>query len=183
MSKRQYIGWILTVPAIIGIVGILRTKSKKNTTPNNSTMPNTTTSSVYLPRGYRNNNPLNIRINAANNWQGKITPNTDGSFEQFISMAYGYRAAMSLIRTYITKYSCRTIAQIISKWAPNNENNTTGYINRVCSTTGYTPDTVINPDNQTQMSNLVYAMSLVENGNKPLPDIEAIQQAWNMYIN
>lgn len=133
-----------------------------------------------LPRGYRNNNPLNIRINAANNWQGKVTPNTDGAFEQFVSMAYGYRAAMSLIRTYITKYNCRTIAQIIGKWAPNNENNTTGYINRVCTTTGYTPDTVINPDSQTQMSNLVYAMSLVENGNTPAPDTTAIRQAWNM---
>ena len=34
------------------------------------------------PRGFRNNNWLNIRI-SNNNWQGKRTDNTDGAFEQF----------------------------------------------------------------------------------------------------
>ena len=38
-----------------------------------------------LPRGYRNNNPLNIRYSRNNTWIGKVTPNTDGAFEQLLS--------------------------------------------------------------------------------------------------
>ncbi|MCM1070009.1 MAG: structural protein P5 [Prevotella sp.] len=161
-------------------VGFWFAYSKKKTTTttgnNNSTMNNSN-----LPRGYRNNNPLNIRI-SSNNWQGKLCNNTDGAFEQFVSMAYGYRAAMVLISNYITKYNCTTIAQIISRWAPTNENNTAGYISRVCSQTGYTRGTVISPTNEAQMCNLVYAMSLVENGYNPLPDSDAIRQAWKLYV-
>ena len=37
------------------------------------------------PRGIRNNNPLNIRLNPDNRWQGRVPPkhNSDGAFEQF----------------------------------------------------------------------------------------------------
>lgn len=133
-----------------------------------------------LPRGYRNNNPLNIRI-SSNAWQGKKTPNTDGAFEQFTSMAYGYRAAMVLIRTYINQYGLNTVQGIISRWAPNNENNTAGYISSVCRLTGYEPDTIISPTNKEQMCNLCYAMSIVENGYNPMPDRQAILQGWNLY--
>lgn len=44
-----------------------------------------------LPRGIRNNNPLNIKI--GNDWKGEV-PNTDGTFEQFESMEYGLRAEL-----------------------------------------------------------------------------------------
>ena len=44
------------------------------------------------PRGIRNNNPLNIRrTNTV--WQGMKEELTDKEFVEFISMAYGYRAA------------------------------------------------------------------------------------------
>ena len=134
-----------------------------------------------IPRGYRNNNPLNMRISSSA-WQGKIPVenNTDGAFEQFISMAYGYRAAMKLLGNYVTKYKCDTLAKMISRWAPSNENNTDGYISRVCKTTGFTPDTHISPQNHDQMTSLAYAMSLVENGTKMLPDRSAIEEGWQL---
>lgn len=133
-----------------------------------------------LPRGYRNNNPLNIRYSPSNNWLGKLIPNTDGSFEQFQSMAYGYRAALYLIRNYI-KSGDNTIASIISRWAPETENNTQRYIQRVCSTTGYDAGTVVDPYNKDQMCNLVYAMAIVENGNvQGHPDMQTIRQAYNL---
>lgn len=131
-----------------------------------------------LPRGYRNNNPLNIRISAANKWQGEVEHNTDGSFEQFVAMEYGYRAALKLIRNYITKDGLTTVAQIISKWAPNNENNTSGYINRVCNTNGWVPAKVIDAYNAQDMADLVYAMAIVENGNTILPDYTQIYKGW-----
>lgn len=133
-----------------------------------------------LPRGYRNNNPLNIRISNNNAWQGKIGNNTDGAFEQFVSPQYGYRAASRLITNYI-KSGRNTVSSIISKWAPSNENNTNGYINRVCTTSGFRPDTVIDPNNKEQMSKLLYAMAIVENGNVPgQPKMSEIQSGVNM---
>lgn len=158
------------------LIGYLLTRKKQTKT----TMPNSGENYQRLPRGYRNNNPLNIRYSSANNWQGKVLPNTDGSFEQFSSMAYGYRAALYLLRKYITNDKLTTVAGVISKWAPSNENNTSGYINRVCNTTGFLPGTELNPYNQTQMCRLVYAMAIVENGNNPLPSMSEIEAGWKM---
>ena len=71
---------------------------KQKTTTDNGNMNN-----KNLPRGYRNNNPLNLRI-SNNNWAGKVYNNTDGAFEQFSSMAYGYRAAFMTIRKYLYRF-------------------------------------------------------------------------------
>lgn len=132
-----------------------------------------------LPRGYRNNNPLNIRINPANNWVGKVKNNTDGVFEQFTSIKYGYRAALVLLRNYIRNGNT-TIQQIISRWAPTNENYTTSYIKHVCTTMGATPSTVIDASSVDQMASLVYAMAIVENGNTPAPNMQDIYAGWNL---
>ena len=49
-----------------------------------------------IPRGYRNNNPLNIRISSSN-WLGKVSPNTDGPFEQFSDIKYCARTTTSTV--------------------------------------------------------------------------------------
>ena len=133
-----------------------------------------------LPRGYRNNNPLNIRINPANNWKGKVANNTDGVFEQFVAMEYGYRAALKLIRNYITKDGMNTVSEIISKWAPQNENNTAGYIQRVIGINQWTASKVIDPYSKDDMCDLAYAMAIVENGNTILPNYTEIYKGWAM---
>ena len=121
-------------------------------------------------RGYRNNNPLNIRI-SSNNWKGEIRPSTDGSFCQFTTMAYGFRAAMVCIRTYIRKYNLKTIQEIINRWAPwEDGNNPTRYAQRVINTwpeTFTNKDFVIDYTNAEHMTKLVYAMAIVENGSEP----------------
>lgn len=152
---------------------LYRVLNSKTSKPNTDNMGRNT----LTPRGYRNNNPLNIRYNANNNWQGKVLPNTDGVFEQFTSMEYGYRAAIYLIKKYINQ-GYRTVSEIISKWAPATENNTTGYISTVCSNTGFTPGTVIYT--KEQIINLVYAMAIVENGKATLPNLEEIKAGWNL---
>ena len=43
-----------------------------------------------IPRGIRNNNPLNIRI--GNQWLGERANPNDPAFEQFVAMEYGIRA-------------------------------------------------------------------------------------------
>ncbi len=130
-----------------------------------------------LPRGFRNNNPLNIRI--GNVWLGEVLYPTDPNFEQFISMKYGLRAAFVLLRRYIWHYKRQTIAAIISAWAPSNENNTNRYIDMVSQLMGIAPDAPIDYSDQDTMVKLVQAMCVVENG-RPLPDEKLIYQAYQM---
>lgn len=147
-------------------------------TPNNMETPDQHYDTKV--RGYRNNNPLNIRT-SSNKWLGEIRPSTDGSFCQFKNMAYGFRAAMACIRTYIRLRGCKTISEIIHRWAPFEDgNNPIRYTNRVCKTweNSFTPDTVIDYRNKDQMVKLVYAMAIVENGSEPL--MADCEQAFNL---
>lgn len=115
-----------------------------------------------LPRGIRNNNPLNIRI--GNVWLGEVKNPTDPEFEQFISMRYGLRAAFVILRRYIRRYHRDTIQAIISSWAPSNENSTQNYINHVATRMRMSPMEPILYEDKETMVRLVGAMSFFENG-------------------
>lgn len=118
------------------------------------------------PRGIRNNNPLNIRINGTK-WEGLCPVQTDKSFFQFRTMAYGYRAAIKTIQTYFNKYGLKSIRRIIHRWAPPCENDTENYIKVVAERSGISPDAEINIYDQRQMIAIVSAMSYMENGVEP----------------
>lgn len=77
------------------------------------------------PRGFRNNNPLNIR--KGSKWKGLSPVQSDKSFCVFTSMRYGIRAAIYLILKYYKVYELHTLYEIISRWAPATENNTYNY--------------------------------------------------------
>ena len=128
------------------------------------------------PRGIRNNNPLNIRV--GNDWQGERKPNTDGAFEQFQTMQYGYRAAFKLLKTYMGKYRCHTIRQIIHKWAPPRENDTNAYVRRVAGISKLNPDVIIAFWHKQTMIDLAYAMTIVENG--VAVEKEIIEQGYDL---
>lgn len=128
-----------------------------------------------LARGIRNNNPLNIRI--GNKWKGLKTPNTDGAFDQFISVYWGYRAAFVILRNYITKHKCDTVAKIIARWAPSNENNTAAYTKTVCIKTGFKADQIIKPEYH-DLSKLVYAMAWVES--MATPSAATLHFSWDL---
>lgn len=166
---------VISAVAVVVIIIINRIKMKEIKKIAETTTANQTTD-LSLPRGYRNNNPLNIRI-SKDNWQGKVSPNTDGSFEQFENMGYGFRAALKLLRNYIGKGN-NTIAKMINRWAPANENNTNGYINTVATRSGIDANTVIDRSDKEKLCKIAYAMAFVENGSNPLmSDIEA---GWEM---
>lgn len=172
---------LITGAALVAIGLIAQKINRKNNTQIAHTSDDMQTD-TSIPRGYRNNNPLNIII-SPENWPGKVSPNTDGKFEQFTSMAYGYRTAFVILRTYINKRGCDTLSKIITRWAPPDENKTSSYIQTVCDITGFKPNTYINPYSKTQMTSLVYAMSIVENTRKIMPDTQAINQGWQLYIS
>ena len=82
-----------------------------------------------LPRGIRNNNPLNIRLNPDNRWQGRVPPkhNSDGAFEQFQDPIMGLRAAAVLLIAHYDRRHLDTIRKLVEVWAPPNENDTEAY--------------------------------------------------------
>ena len=93
---------------------------------------------MTLPRGLRNNNPLNIR-HSASRWQGARVEQTDKAFVQFTSMTMGYRAAWRILETYYKHFEAQhkpfTPRNIILRWAPPNENDSEAYLRRVCRLT------------------------------------------------
>lgn len=121
-----------------------------------------TKSTNQLPRGLRNNNPLNIKI--GNDWQGERAVNTDGVFEQFTSIEYGYRAAFIILRKYIKKYGRNTIRKIVDAWAPDGEPYQSNYKKRVSALTNLHIDHPISYEDAPIMVALVQAMAAVENG-------------------
>ena len=130
-----------------------------------------------LPRGYRNNNPGNIRING-DLFQGEIRPSKDKSFKQFETMAYGYRAIFKILSNYYRNYMLDTIRKMIGRWAPENENNTDAYIKAVSDCAGIPADDPINANDREQMIRIVAGMSKVENGREA--DMSDVIAGWNL---
>lgn len=136
---------------------------------------------MALPRGIRNNNPLNIR--KGNNWQGERYPQVDKSFEEFTSIEFGLRAGFKLLRNYMRGTAanpkpCDTIEKIISRWAPPSENATLNYIDFVSKQAGVDPRERIYFSDRKKMVDIVRAMCHVECGVQL--DRELIESAYNL---
>ena len=123
-------------------------------------------------RGERNNNPLNIR-RSTDRWEGARQEQTDNSFVQFKSLAYGYRAAWKILQSYYDRFASQgkgfTVRNIIYRWAPPSDGNATeAYIRKVLQLSALggkenllPPD---NPDSYYRLSKLLTAMTSVECG-------------------
>ena len=115
-----------------------------------------------VPRGIRNNNPLNIRI--GNVWLGEVHNPTDPDFEQFVHIKYGLRAGFVLLRRYINHYHRNTVPMILAAWAPSSENNTLKYIDFVCQRANITSTQSLTYTDKPVMVQLVKAMAKYESG-------------------
>ena len=132
---------------------------------------------LRMPRGMRNNNPLNIR-RGTSKWLGEVnciilrewdpverkTEIGDKVFCQFQTLEHGWRAAFLLIKKYINKYNLCTIEKIISRWAPPAENATKNYINSVSFQSCIDPDMKLQFSDMRSMLAIGAAMCMVENG-------------------
>lgn len=119
-----------------------------------------------VTRGYRNNNPCNIRLNKTP-WEGRCVEQKDGAFFQFSDLKYGFRAALKTLYTYYYKYGLYTILGIIERWAPAADgNNPKSYAKSVSEWAGCTPKKRIPAPGtaRTLWCNIVVAMAKVENG-------------------
>ena len=129
-----------------------------------------------LPRGIRNNNPLNIR--KGSNWQGEVSNPDDPAFEQFVSMQWGIRAGFKILKNYMTGYGGRVKAltnvhDIIHRWAPPSENNCRAYIDSVCRFSGLHEYERLQFSDRNKMLALVDGMIRVECGQPVSLDIIA----------
>lgn len=130
-----------------------------------------------MSRGERNCNPLNIV--KGSKWKGLRAEQTDKRFCQFESMAYGWRAALILIRNYINgtnsaKIKFNTIEKIINRWAPQSENNTQAYIRLVVQISGIPRSQILFWEHRKSIVMIVQAMAYVECGRMfPLEDIQS----------
>lgn len=134
---------------------------------------------MSVPRGIRNNNPLNIR--KGNNWKGERKVQTDKAFEEFETLQYGLRAGLKLIRNQISGFNgsrpkFNTIGKLIKVWAPPSENQTLRYIDFVCQAVGKQPFDIIREDDQKLICDIARAMAFVECGQ--WIDIDQFESAW-----
>ncbi|ESB92391.1 hypothetical protein [Salmonella enterica] len=114
----------------------------------------------------RFNNPANLRYAA-----GYETANTrSGKFAVFPSLDEGVLAAAKQLQIYGTK-GINNIHDIISKWAPSNENNTKAYI----GPTGRSEFEKLNLNDTRTLAKLITAMSVKEGAGSRLSEGKVIQ--------
>ena len=145
-----------------------------------------------IARCIRNNNPLNIRRGTAR-WKGMSMRDDDEDFEQFETMAYGWRAAFILLgRTYYEKYHLNTIQKIISRWAPACENKTDAYMMYVAINVGINEcDPLPSPKLAPAIwMRIAWAMFEVEAGRKAANDptnkelfFQSMKEGFDMFNN
>lgn len=130
-----------------------------------------------LARGIRNCNPGNIRI-TKDKWKGLREIQEDPEFYQFTEMKWGYRALMRTLQNYRRKHGCQTVADFIRRWAPESENNTSGYIARVCKEMQVPESYVPDVEDKETMCAFAAAISQVENG---VPAVmEEVEKGWEL---
>jgi len=119
-------------------------------------------------RGIRNHNPGNLR-HSKDKWQGMAADQTDTDFVQFKSPEYGIRALARLLLNYARRGD-DTVGEIISKYAPSNENDTNAYVQAVCDSCGFDSNEVLDLDQCHVMLPLIKAIIKHENGSLPYKD-------------
>ena len=135
----------------------------------NKKEPNMSIDLSTAPRGIRNNNPGNIDFNPLNNWKG-LNPKSkelDSRFCVFISAEYGIRALMILLRNYEKKHGLDTIRQIIDRWAPSHENDTSAYAKHVAKMMSVDLDAHLDLRDREVLISLAKAIVTHENGVQP----------------
>lgn len=135
--------------------------------------------------GIRNHNPGNIDYHKAHPWQGLANPPSDGRRCRFVSAPYGIRALARNLITYQDKRKAKdgtaidTVADIIARWAPEEENDTKAYAafvaTRICKAQGRdlsmpAERVEVNIHDWRDARPLVEAIIHYENGGQPYSD-------------
>jgi hypothetical protein len=117
-----------------------------------------------LPRGIRNNNPLNLSYLPG---QGAI--GTDGRFGVYKTMEEGIAAEERQFLVYQDKYHLDTLGKVLNRWAPPSD-NPAGYPQQISRMTGIDLNEHLNMRDRETARKLFAAMARVENGRSIDPD-------------
>lgn len=110
-------------------------------------------------RNARNNNPGNIEYGDFARRHGAT--GSDGRFAVFPDKETGSRAMDDLLQVY-SRQGRKTLRQIIGKWAPSKENDTSGYVDKVAKRLGVGPDDPLNMDDPKIASAVAREMTRIE---------------------
>lgn len=126
--------------------------------------------SAQDPRGIRNNNPGNIDYRGQS---GASLEKSGGRFARFETAYDGLKALSRQLMRYFegktTGKPLQTLNDIISTWAPGNENNTSAYIAQMSKRMGVSPNAILNLKDPQVMSSLMNGIIHHENGRNPYP--------------
>jgi hypothetical protein len=115
-------------------------------------------------RGERNNNPGNIERNNTH-WQGMSADQTgDTRFVAFDRPEDGIRALAKVLLNYQRVHHLDTVQDIIDRWAPNSENDTSAYVHSVCTEMGVGAETCLDLHDAALLESLTRAIIRHENG-------------------
>jgi hypothetical protein len=128
---------------------------------------------MTVPRGVRNANPGNIR-HSRTLWQGEAAAQPDPDFVTFQAPEWGLRAMAKILTTY-QRNGLDTVAEIIARWAPTNENDTAAYVASVAQAVGLNPDAPLDLTNPGLMASMLKAIVRHENGQQPYSDDQFAQ--------
>jgi hypothetical protein len=119
------------------------------------------------PIGIRLNNPTNIRSVKGQTWIGQAANQPDENFVKFVDAKYGYRASNHIImRGWLS--GRQSIKDVISHWAPPNENDTEAYEQAISQRINWPVGTAL--ELPAQMPQLLHAITIQEQGFFPYTD-------------
>lgn len=127
-----------------------------------------------IPRGVWLNNPFNLRI-SNNPWRGKVTPSTDKDFEKFSTYGDGCHAGLTTLCNYYRLHGCKTIAQIINRYAPSSENPTDSYSQFVAKHCGVDRDDPYDVCDAGNLLKLAEAIIEFEQGDEKFVEEDALK--------
>jgi hypothetical protein len=136
-----------------------------------------------LTRGERDNDPGNLRRDATP-WLG-LVPLSDCAervFCTFDTPVNGIRALCRVLLSYQRLDGCRTLSQVVERYAPYTENDTQAYLRDVAARTGIGTDETLDLESPAELANLARAIIVHENG-RCIYDADTIGEAVGLALS
>jgi len=133
-------------------------------------------------RGERDNDPGNIRRDTTP-WLGLVPRDQceEKVFCTFDTPEHGIRALCKILLSYQRLDGCRTLSDVIARYAPSNENDTDAYLTDVVARTGIGAGQAIDLERPGELENVARAIIHHENG-RCVYDDATIQKAVSLAL-
>lgn len=117
-------------------------------------------------RGLALFNPMNLMTSPSILWQGEVKPtcDPDGRLCQFDSYIDGIRAGTKNLLAYFLKDGCKTVRQIIERYAPSVENPTGNYVDFIADWCSVGADDIIDMTDKVFVYRIVSGIIHFEQG-------------------